>query len=130
MHKILITALHYQLIYSLWYFMTIQQCQQAIIKTYYDFMIMHFCIFPFLSKNHSSSPKREWCEKDSCCWMSFLHEQHMLWVSSGSVVFLLSCLPKRQIYMQANENWHFLHYLLQLQYRFNPLQVLYHYKIS
>lgn len=71
MHKILITALHYQLIYSLWYFMTIQLCQQAIIKTYYNLMIMHFCIFPFLSKKQSSSPEREWCGKDSCCWMSF-----------------------------------------------------------
>lgn len=95
MHKILITALHYQLIYSLWYFMTIQLCQQAIIKTYSDLMIIHFCVFPFLSKKHSSSPKREWCGRDSCCWMSFLHEQHMLWVSSGSVVFLLSCLLKK-----------------------------------
>lgn len=31
--------------------MTIQLCQQAIIKIYYNLMVMHFCVFPFLSKN-------------------------------------------------------------------------------
>lgn len=131
MHKILITALHYQLIYSLWYFMTVQLCQWTIMKTSYNLMRAHFfCFFSFFSEKHFSSSESNWCWDDAYCGMSFLHEEHMLWVSDVSLVFLLSCLTQRQIYMQANENWHFLHYLLQLQHRFNILQVLYHYKIS
>lgn len=69
------------------------------------------------------APGTRAAEEDTHCWGLSLCEQHMFLLPGIFPVVLLSHLLWRQIYMQANESWHFLCCLLHLLLWFNAIQV-------
>lgn len=130
MYDILITVLHYQVIYSLWHFMTVQLCQQTLSRTSYHGWEN---TFPSLllwgggegtEANQSLLAPCAWAVKeDTHCQRFSLCEQHMFPLPGIFLVILSFRFSWRQIYPQANESWHFLCQLLHRLHWFNAVQV-------
>lgn len=84
--------------------MTIQLCQQAIIKIYYNLMVMYFCVFPFLSKNILPVLKENSMENTHIAECPFCMNNICFEFLAVQWSFFYTAYQKRQIYMQANEN--------------------------